>query len=132
MTTRRYKFVTPDSQSTYNDVPSEPTKFYQICAFPNPSTDKFEVREIIINGYNEIETYNTLSISEKNRSKLLKTLRENKYRLYATYTLKHIGLPSCNDISLSRSGILNNDSDYSGFASFNSEKTDFNWRGSMP
>lgn len=131
MSSRKYKFVTPNSSSLYNDVPLDKIKMYQICGFKNPKTGKFEVREVVVDGNNEIESYNTYSVNEKTQRKLLSALRDNKYRLYSTYTLAYIEMPSCNDISLARSGMLNNDSDYSGFAQFDGGQ-DFNWRGIVP
>lgn len=119
MSSRKYKFVTPKSTTLYNDFALEQIKMYQICGFKNPKTGKFEVREIIINGNNEIETYNTYKVNEKTQRKLLRALRDNKYRLYSTYTLAYIEMPTLNDISLARSDMLNNDSDYTGFAKFN-------------
>jgi hypothetical protein len=133
MSVRKYKFVTPSSQSIYDDIPLDNIKFYQICAFPNPKIGKFEIREVLIDGNNEIKSYRILNINEKTQRKLLRALRDNKYRLYSTFTMAQIEMPSFNDISLARSGMLNNDNNYSGFAEFDSSHTgDFNWRGIVP
>ena len=131
MTTRKYKFISPESSSIYNDVPLENVKIYQICGFPNPKNGKFSVREVIVNGFNEIDSYRIHNLDEATYRNLLRSLRDNKYRLYSTHTLAYIELPSYNDISLARSGMLNDDSEYSGFAQFNGS-TDFNWRGGVP
>jgi len=98
-----------------------------MCGFANPKTNKFEVREVTINGNNDIQSYRTYHVKDKTHKNLLNVLRDNKYKLYSTYTLTHIDLPNCADVSLARSGILNNDSDYSGYASITG--TDFEWKG---
>lgn len=131
MTTRKYVFVSSSNEPQYNPRPVKNTKFYQICAFPNPNTGKFEVRENIVNGDNIVISYRTVSMSEKYQKKLLRELRDNKYKLYSTRTLDSIDLPSVNDMFVARSNMLNDDSAYSGFAPFENDK-DFNWRGSIP
>lgn len=131
MSTKKYNFITPSSQSIYDDVPLKVIKFYQICAFPNPKNGIFEIRETIINGNNDIDSYRTIHVHEKTKKRLLKSLRENRYRLYATNTLTYIEHPNCNDISLARSEMLNEDSIYSGFAPFDCGK-EFCWRGIVP
>lgn len=131
MSHKHYVFTTPASASFYNDVKLEEIKIFQICAFPDPKTGKFEIREVIIDGDNNIKTYRTLKVEKKVQRKLLRALRDNKYRLFPVYTLAHIELPSCNDISLARSAMINNDNEYSGFASFESSG-DFDWRGIIP
>lgn len=121
MSERKYRFVCgSNTNALYNLDMMDMGKvtLYQICGFPNPKTGKFEVREVSINGNNDIESYVTHHISDDTRKKLLLAMRDNKYRIYSMYTLKHVGLPSCSDISLARSGILNDDNDYSGFAQF--------------
>lgn len=131
MANKKYFFASSMSETLYNDAPLPVIKFYQICAFPNPLSKNYEIREVIINCNNDIEKFRTLFVSKKVHSKVLKTLKENQYRLYATVDLNSIELPSCSDISLARSGILNNDSDYTGYAKFNSN-SDFQWRGWFP
>lgn len=128
---KKYVFITPSNTSLYNDTPLDEIKIYQICGFPNPKTKLFEIREVLVNGENEVKAFRNLNVTKSVQRKLLKNLRDNKYRLYSTYTLAYIELPSCNDISLSRSGMINNDSDYSGYAPFDSGQ-DFNWRGIVP
>jgi hypothetical protein len=129
MSNRKYYFTSSKSDTLYNDILLPEMKFYQICAFINPHTQKHEVRESIIDGHNELVRFRTVHISKKNYSKMLKNLRENRFRLYSTYDLNSIQLPSCTDIAMARSGILNQDSDYTGYASFNSNQ-DFDWRDS--
>lgn len=130
MSNKRYVFTTPGSDTIYNEIPLEPIKFYQICGFPNPKTRKFEIREVLIDGDNNIKTYRKINVDETVHKKLLNALRDNKYRLYSTFNLDNIDLPSCNDITLARSDMINMDNDYTGYAKFNGGQ-DFNWRGSI-
>jgi hypothetical protein len=131
MSNKRYVFTTPGSASFYAENVLEKIKIYQISAFPNPKDGKFEVREVVIDGDNNIETWKLLHLNEKTQQKLLKALRDNKYRLYSVFSLRTIDLPDCNDIALARSDMLNMDNDYSGFARFDGGQ-EFNWRGTVP
>jgi hypothetical protein len=132
MSNKKYLFTSSKSETLYNDIQLPPIKFYQICGFPNPRLQKIEIREVIINGRNDIERFRTLHVTKKVQMKVLKTLKENQYRLYATVDLNSIELPSCADIALARSGILNHDSDYTGYAQVNNSNQEFDWRGWFP
>ena len=111
--------MAPLSSTIYDDVPLQKVKFYQVCCFPNPKTDKFEIREVLIDGNNNVETYKLHHVSKKAQRQFLRATRDNKYRMYTVFTLEHIELPSYNDISLARSDMLNNDSEVSGYAPYN-------------
>jgi hypothetical protein len=132
MTTKKYKFICQQTPSIYDEKTLlKPMNFYQICGFPNPKTHRYEMRDVFVNEYDEITKYRTLYLLPSEYQRLLRNLRDNKYRMYSTYTLDYIDLPACHDITLSRSEILNNDSEYSGFAQFNGGQ-EFNWRGTVP
>lgn len=134
MSNKKYFFLTPKSTSLYDDdkiQQCEEIKFYQIAIFPNPKVSKYEIREVIIDNLGNILRYKLYYVGENTHRKFIKSLRDNKYRLYPVYTLNDIDFPSCGDIILAKSGMINNDSGYSGFAEFNGGK-DFNWRGSVP
>lgn len=132
MSHRRYEFIHHKTPSMYDhDTILKPLKYYQICAFPNPKTQHYEVREVYVNEYDEITKYATIHISYNDYQRLLRALRDNKYRIYATYTLSYINLPTCADVTLARSEMLNIDNSYSGFAQFNGGK-EFDWRGRVP
>jgi hypothetical protein len=131
MSNKQYVFTTPNSASFYTESALSQIKIYQICVFPNPKDGKFEVREVLINGNNNIENFKLMHITKSTHNKLLNALRDNKYRLFSTFTLNTIDLPDCNDIALARSDMLNMDNDYAGYAKFNGGK-EFNWRGIIP
>lgn len=118
MSNKRYVFIQPTSQSIYVDTTLPRIKFYQICAFPNPQHNMFEVREIIIGENNEISNFRDLKLEKKSKKKLIGTLKENQYRLFSTYSLRYITMPTCADISMARSFMINNDSAYTGYAAF--------------
>jgi hypothetical protein len=132
MSHRKYEFVQYKTPSIYDEKTFlKPMNYYQICSFPNPKTHKYEIRNVYVNEYDEITKYSTIHLTYNDYQRLLRALRDNKYRLYATYTLSYINLPSCGDISLARSEMLNIDNDYSGYAQFNGGK-EFDWRGRVP
>ena len=128
MSNKKYIFTTPGSASFYTNTILDEIKIYQICAFPNPKNGKFEVREILIDGDNNIKTYRVLNLDEHAHKKLLRALRDNKYRLYSVFSLNNIELPDRNDIALARSDMLNMDNDYIGYAKFSDDK-EVVWNG---
>lgn len=115
MTTKRYVFVQPD-EIRNNPNLDKPMKFYQICTFIHPKKQKYEVRIVKIDGNNEIESSEVIDVPKKTYKYLIRTLRENLYKVYATFSLDYVDLPSCNDIYVARSPMINIDSAYSGFA----------------
>lgn len=117
MSTRKYTFITPTDSSQYGAPKLPPMRYYQICGFANPRKLKYEVRLINIDENNDIANYKVYLLTKSEHSKLLKTLRDNVYRLYATYSLDYVELPNCNDLAVARSDMICNDSYYSGFAS---------------
>lgn len=117
MSFKKYYFKTPQNNELYNDVPLDIIKFYQICAFPN-KYGLYEVREVIANENNEISISRVIQVKKNIHVKLLKTFRDNKYKIYPVLTLRDVPLPSINDISVARSMMLNVDNDYSGYAIF--------------
>lgn len=121
MSTEKYYFISPSSSNIYEEHALEPIKFYQFCAFADPKTTKYEVKVFYVNGYNEITNYKQYFLDKKIRKKLLRSLTENKYRMFPVYNLDYIDYPSSNDISFARSAILNTETDISnlGYAPFN-------------
>lgn len=117
MSERHYKFITPCSGDNCVTPTFKPIKYYQICGFANPRKLKYEVRVVYIDENNDIVNYKLLNLDKKIYNKLIHSLRDNEYRLFATYSLDHIELPSCADIAVARSDMICNDYEYSGFAS---------------
>lgn len=115
MSDKTYTFISP-SEAAITPYELPPIKYYQICGFANPRKQKYEVRVVNIDGSNNIVNYKLYAITKFEHDKLLKSLRDNLYRLYATFTLDTIELPSCNDIAVARSDMINIDNDYIGFA----------------
>lgn len=80
---------------------------YQIAIHPNPKSDKHHVKRITIeidNDYKVVETKEMFLI----RQKVDEIVNTNlKYKLYSTYNLNYVDLPSIADINLFDSKLLN-------------------------
>ena len=84
--------------------------FYQICQFKSKFTKKYQTRKIIFN-----ELGNILKIYEKEYdyqkiNDFLKHHRQNKYKMYPSYDITNIDLPSTADIICCQSDLLNGNS----------------------
>jgi len=113
----KYVFVSQDDTPEVG-IQQKPIKFYQICAFPNPKNEKYEVRVVKINDDDKIISFDIYSVTKETKKKLLSVLRANLFKIYATFTLDGTKLPSLSDISTARSKMINDDNNYSGFAPF--------------
>jgi len=130
---KKYVFVTPKSTSLYEEDKPQPEKdfkFYQVAIFPNPKTARFEIREVLISGSGDIKGYKMYNVNEDTHRKFIRGLHEGRYKMYPIYTLESIEFPSCQDIMLAMSGMINDDNEYTGHAKFEGGK-EFNWRGDM-
>lgn len=92
-------------------------KFYQICQFKDPKTNKYSVRKFIINEKNEFVNVSTRKYTEAQAIEFFKTHRDNEYRAYATYDLDLVDYPNGGTIQALQSPLLNNNHNYYGFAS---------------
>lgn len=116
----RYIFKAKQSESEYTYNPDPATyKFYQICLFKNPNTNKYQIRRCIINEQCKLINISEKMFNDKQYQKFLKIHRENEYKSYPTYDLNLVDLPNPGDILQVQSPLLNNDYSYTGFASYN-------------
>jgi hypothetical protein len=120
-----YKFVgqTSSSNKFHDQNPvvednSSYTKYYQICVHKNPVTGKYHIRRCILNSRNEIVDAKEYQINKKQYDNILNKHASHEYKLYSTFNLNNIELPSAHDVLLSKSDILNSSYDYYGFAPF--------------
>lgn len=118
----RYRFVTKNSYDPDENAQSEDLNsfsfFYQICAFPHPKTDKYHMRKFVINSKNEFLHTREYFLTKSQCKKFFKIKKQHEYKCYPVYTLNNINYPSLGEILDSRSSILNNNYDYSGYAPF--------------
>ena len=113
----RYKFVNEESD---NDSMDDMFSFYyQICTFPDPHSKKFHMRKFIINGKNEFVDVLDFKLSNKQCKKFFAIKKKHEYKCYPMHNLNNVDYPNMGDILMSKSDILGNDYDYSGFAPFN-------------
>jgi hypothetical protein len=115
---KHYTFI---SRPTENDQfqyvpPNDIIKYYQMCGLPHPVSGLHEIRIVYINGVDEIETYKTFKISHQKYEQLVSSLRDGLYKIYPTMNLDYIALPTCNDMQVARSPMINIDSEYYGYA----------------
>ena len=94
------------------------SKFYQICSFQNPHTNKYHVRKFIINSKNEFASIKEYKLSKTQYKKLLEIKKTNEYKCYSTYDLKNISYPNYSDILTLKSNMITDNNDYYGFAPF--------------
>jgi len=94
------------------------SKFYQICSFQNPETNKYHVRKFIINDKNEFTSVKEYKLSKSQYKKLLEIKKTNEYKCFSTYDLKNISYPNSSDILTLKSNMITNNHDYYGFAPF--------------
>lgn len=97
---------------------SDVSAFYQICSFRNPTTKAFHVRKFVINNKNEFANVKEYFLSRKQYKKLLEVKTPNEYKCFNTYDLKNIAYPTEADILVSKSQLLNNSYNYTGYAPF--------------
>jgi hypothetical protein len=105
---RGHTFTQDDDVYTYKPDAAI-NKYYQVCAFKHPSTNKYDVRKFIINEKNEFISITKRKYNDAQYAKFFKEHRQNEYKLYATYNLDMIDYPKAGDIFLSQSSILNSD-----------------------
>lgn len=94
------------------------TKFYQVCAFQNPYTNRYHVRKFIINDANEFINVKEYKLKRKRYQKFFEIKNSNEYKCYSTYDLKNVSYPAMADILTAKSSILGNNYGYTGFAPF--------------
>lgn len=121
----RHKFVSSFSGdvdlSRYQgfDVDDGSTiRFYQVAAFPNPTTDRYHVRRFVINGKNEFEDIKDHYLDKRRYRKFLQTRKKHHYKQYTVDDLDVAGVPTLSDILMAKSTMLDTDASYYGFAPF--------------
>jgi hypothetical protein len=116
MSAREYVFGTQSSQNMTYVPPKDILIYHQICSYPNPKTHMYCVRTLKINGNNEIIQRTEKCYNKRMIEKYLKSSRGNDYKLYSTYDLNSINLPSCGELLIARSELLTHDYEYTGYA----------------
>ena len=98
--------------------PKRDFKYYQLCSFKNPWTQKYHIRRFIMNSKNEFTNIQELYINSKQYQRFVKTHKPNEYKMFGVYDLNQVAYPSLGDIAIIQSPILENDNGYGGFAKF--------------
>jgi hypothetical protein len=112
----RFKFVSKSDDMLYNPK-RELTSFYQICKF-SCGNDFYTVRKIIIDELGDVTSMKEKNYKKKKLDKFMNSIQSNKYSLYSTHDMKLINPPEPGNILASKSSLINNNNDHSGFAGF--------------
>lgn len=114
---RKYKFKVLQEESDFIYKKDDKLyKFYQICYFKNQN--KYQVRRILFDGDDKILKTEIKNLSDKQMDKFKKTHSSFMYHIYSTHNINLIDLPNSGDLVKARSILLNNNSNYTGFAQF--------------
>lgn len=126
----KYTFKTFDADDIH-EIKYSPTFIYQICGVPSDKiitekgkvivtdeTNNYFFRKILVTEDNNLNIVGRYTLSKEKLLKFLKSIPENKYKIYPYKCLGDIPMPSDNDISIARSNILTNDTCYTGYARF--------------
>lgn len=119
MNRQRYQFISHDSYKNRKDDKSL-TYFYQLATFPHPKNGKYHMRKFIINSKNNVHDVNDYLLDKDQYDRFLKSKKINEYKLYSVYSLNDVNYPTGGEILASKSDMLNNNFDYTGFAPFTS------------
>lgn len=116
----KYTFKKPPSNDLRDIEPNEEeiSFFYQVASFPDPSMNRYHVRKFVISGNNRFLDVREYRLTKKQLKKFYLEKKPHEFKRYAVYTLEDIGYPLMAEIITSRSDILSQDYNYSGFAPF--------------
>lgn len=118
MSFKEYVFDIPEKQELSYKIPTEVTIFHQICAYPNPKSQLHCVRTLHVGGNNEIIHQHEKCYQKKALQKFIQSSRGNDYKMYSTYDLNSIPLPTCGELLVAKSEMLSHDYGYSGYAPY--------------
>ena len=112
---KKYNFIETNNLPSKN-TPNNVTSFYQICQYPVDGM--IWVRKLLVDDLGYM-TQKRKKYKSKKINAFLTRVPANKVTVYPTHTLDNVPFPSGGEILAAKSTMLNNDSDYSGFASYN-------------
>jgi hypothetical protein len=115
---KRYNFIQATNEQ--NNLQYKPeksiNKFYQVCLFPNPHTNKYQIRRFKFNEFGECFDVSDFHLSKNNFNKFKKTYKQNEYKCYATFTLNNVNPPLIGVMLSAESELLKNkQTSYDGF-----------------
>lgn len=114
---QKFVFKTTDNHLGYKPE-NKIIKFYQICHFKHPKTNKYHLRKCIYNGSGVLISTIEKKYTVDQIKKFFELHKDNEYKTYATYDLQLVDLPSDDQIIKSQSSLINNNYDNYGFAPF--------------
>ena len=105
-------------QDLLYEPPKKQFKYYQLCSFVNPWTNKYKIKRFIINEKNEILNIQEGEMNQKQYDRFVLDHKPNEYKIYNAYDLNYIPMPHMGEISVAQSPLFQDEADYTGFAKF--------------
>lgn len=90
--------INPTSKQVYN--------FYQLCAFVNPDTDRYDCRQVIVDNLTNVVNIKEYSLMQEECAVLLSNVKSNEYKIYQTININYVDLPDTQDILILVSPLL--------------------------
>ncbi len=118
MSKGKYNFITKPSQQNelqYNPAPTI-TKFYQVCLFKNPWSNKYHIRKITFDEMGKCHDVSEHRLSNSQFEKFKKKYKSNQYKCYSTHSLNEIKFPTGGEMLIAESNLLGDtqNGDYDG------------------
>lgn len=93
--------------------------FYQLAEFPDKKRNGLhDVRVFVINSKNEFIDIKNFMITPQQYHNLIKSKKKHQYQIFSVYNLSIVDYPHISHILVSKSDILRNNHNYSGYAPF--------------
>ena len=115
----KFKFIpNVNKQLTNDNCDYGSIDYFQISSFIDPNTNKYHMKRFTINGNNQFVRLKEYHLTKSKLEKFISIKKPNEYKMFSSYNLSNINYPNNGDISMARSQILEEDSSYSGYATF--------------
>jgi hypothetical protein len=119
---KKYNFIKASNpQDEFHYKPEQSiTKFYQVCLFKNPWSNKYHVRKLVFDEYGYCLDVVEHKLSQHQYDKFKKKYKGNQYKSYSAYSLDDIKPPSGGEMLTAESSLLGDgQNSFNGYSSFN-------------
>ncbi len=119
MDNRKHKFVSRSFQNHMSYIPKIVNdKYYQICSYKNPGNGMYHIRRFVINKNHEFTTIESKYVKQRNLNKFFSSHNPAEFTVIPAYDLEQVPYPNMSSVITAQSELLNDKSDYTGFAKF--------------
>jgi hypothetical protein len=112
---RKIQFTTPENNLLYKPE-KKLSKFFQICYFKNPKTNKFHIRKILYNQDGKILGAIRKMYTSVQMKKFYQLHKKQEYQTYNTYDIELVKYPTEDQLMMNMSCLINNDYESYDFA----------------